>query len=84
MKKVTIYALSTCLWCRKTKKFFEEKNIPFEAVDYDKQDAARQDEMMKEMKSSGCTGSFPFTRIGGACVQGYDPGEFEKLLDEKK
>lgn len=83
MKKVTIYALSTCLWCKKTKKYFEEQKVPFETVDYDKQDDARQAEMMKEMKGAGCTGSFPFTRIGADCVQGYNPEEFEKLLNKK-
>ncbi len=80
MKKVTIYALSTCLWCKKTKKYFEEKKIPFEAVDYDKQDEDRQEKMMQEMRGAGCTGSFPFVNIGGTCVQGYDPEEFERLL----
>lgn len=83
MKKVTIYALSTCLWCRKTKKFFEDKKVPFEAVDYDKQSGDRQAEMLAEMKAAGCSGAFPFTRIGDACVQGYDPGEFERLLEKK-
>lgn len=83
MKKITVYALSTCLWCRKTKKYFEDKKVQFEAVDYDKQDDARQKEIMKEMKAAGCTGSFPFTRIGEACVQGYDPAEFDKHLESK-
>lgn len=83
MKKVIIYALSTCLWCKKTKKYFEEKKVPFEAVDYDKQDDARQEAIMKEIKAEGCNGSFPFTRIGDACVQGYDPDEFDKLLEKK-
>ncbi len=83
MNKVTIYALSTCLWCRKTKKYFEELKVPFEAVDYDKQDEGRQEKMMEEMRAAGCTGSFPFTRIGAACVQGYDPAEFSKLLEKK-
>jgi glutaredoxin len=80
MKKVTIYALSTCLWCKKTKKYFEDKKVPFEVVDYDKQDEDRQEKMMKEMHGAGCTGSFPFVRIGGSCVQGYDPAEFDELL----
>lgn len=83
MKKVTIYALSTCLWCKKTKKYFEEKKMPVDIVDYDKQDEARQEEMMAEMRGAGCTGSFPFVKIGGACVQGYDPQEFEILLEKK-
>jgi len=83
MKKVTIYALSTCLWCRKSKKYFEDRNVPFEAVDYDKQDDAVQEKMMEEMRGAGCTGAFPFIKIGDACVQGYAPDEFEKLLERK-
>ncbi|HNW45028.1 MAG TPA: glutaredoxin family protein [Elusimicrobiales bacterium] len=83
MKKVTIYALSTCLWCKKTKKYFEDKKINFECIDYDKQDEARQEELMAEIKANGGTGSFPFVKIGNACTQGYDPEEFEKLLGNK-
>ncbi|OGR77094.1 MAG: hypothetical protein A2X32_07375 [Elusimicrobia bacterium GWC2_64_44] len=83
MKKVVIYALSTCLWCKKTKKYFDDLKIPYEAIDYDKQDDARQEKIMAEIKKDGCTGSFPFTRIGGACVQGYDPDEFGKQLEKK-
>jgi len=83
MKKVTIYALSTCLWCRKTKKYFEENKVPFETIDYDKQDEDRQEKMMEEMRAVGCGGSFPFVRIGASCVQGYDPAEFDRLLKAK-
>ena len=52
-------------------------------MDYDKQDEAEQERMMAEMKSKGCTGSFPFLKIGEACTQGYNPEEFEKLLGKK-
>lgn len=83
MKKVTIYALSTCLWCKKTKKYFEDRKIEFKAIDYDKQDEARQEELMAEMRAHGGTGSFPFVKIDNACTQGYDPQEFENLLKKK-
>ena len=83
MKKITIYALSTCLWCKKTKKYFDEKKIHYETVDYDKQDEASQQKMMQEMRAAGCSGSFPFLKIGGTCVQGYDPEEFERLIEKK-
>ena len=83
MKKVKLYTLSTCLWCKRTKQFFADRKIPFEAVDYDKQDEARQEELMAEMRAAGGTGSFPFVKIGGASTQGYDPEEFEKLLNDK-
>ncbi|OGS12408.1 MAG: hypothetical protein A2234_02935 [Elusimicrobia bacterium RIFOXYA2_FULL_58_8] len=83
MKKITIYALSTCLWCKKTKKYFEDRNIKFETVDYDKQDEAHQEAMMAEMRAANCSGSFPFLKIGAACTQGYNPEEFDKLLKLK-
>ena len=81
MKKVKMYTLSTCLWCKRTKKFFEDKGIPFECVDYDKVDEAEQEKIMAEMKKNGGGGSFPYVCIGSGVVQGYEPDEFERLLE---
>ena len=39
MKTVSMYTLSTCPWCHKTKQFFTRKNIPFTYIDYDLADA---------------------------------------------
>lgn len=83
MKTIIIYSLSTCLWCKKTKKYFEDRKIQFEVLEYDKQDEARQAAMMAEMRAAGYTGSFPFIKIGKHCTQGYDPQEFETLLNNK-
>lgn len=84
MKKVKIYALSTCLWCKRTKKFFEERDIPFEAIDYDKASEADQERIMAEMRAHGGGGSFPYVCIDSDIVQGYVPDEFERLLECKK
>ena len=35
MNKISMYTLSTCPWCRKTKKFFRDKGISFDFIDYD-------------------------------------------------
>ncbi len=79
MAKVTMYTLSTCPWCRKTKKFFTEHNIPFEFTDYDLADEATQDKIIAEMDAEGATG-FPFVRIGDQIVEGYRPDRFAELL----
>jgi len=34
-KTITIYGLSTCPWCRKTKALFTSSGVPFDYVDYD-------------------------------------------------
>ena len=79
MKKVTLYTLSTCPWCRKARKFFTEHNIPFEFTDYDLADAATQDGIMRELDAEGASG-FPFVRIGGQAVEGYQPDRYAELM----
>lgn len=80
MKEVKMYALSTCLWCKRTKKFFEDRKIPFECVEYDKVDEAEQERIMAKIREKGGRGSFPYVCIGSDAVQGYLPEEFERLL----
>ena len=79
MPKVTMYTLSTCPWCRKTKKFFTEHNIPFESTDYDLADEATQDRIGRELDAAGAT-AFPFVRIGDQVVVGYQPNVYAKLM----
>ena len=61
MKKVTLYTLSTCPWCRKAKKFFTDRNIPFTDTDYDVADEATQGKILKELDAAGATG-FPYAK----------------------
>jgi glutaredoxin len=79
MKKVSMYTLSTCPWCRKTKKFFADHHIPFDFTDYDLADQATQDKIMRELDAEGVNG-FPFVRIGDQVVEGYQPDRYAKLL----
>ncbi|VVB89698.1 Glutaredoxin [uncultured archaeon] len=85
MVKVFMYTLSTCPWCRKTKQFFRDKNIPFEFVDYDLQSEEEQEKIMEEMSRLG-SGSmaFPFVRIGNSIVVGYNPEKYSDLLGLNK
>jgi glutaredoxin len=79
MKKVSMYTLSTCPWCRKTKKYFTEHHIPFEYTDYDLADEATQERITRELDAEGA-GGFPFIRIGDQTVEGYRPDRFAELL----
>jgi glutaredoxin len=79
MAKVTMYTLSTCPWCRKTKKWFTEHQIPFEFTDYDLADEAMQGTIMHELDAAGANG-FPFVRIGDQVVVGYQPEVYAKLM----
>jgi glutaredoxin len=80
MTNVSMYTLSTCPWCRKTKQFFAERHIPFEDIDYDLADEATQDRILRELDAAGASG-FPFVKIGNQIVEGYRPDRYAELLD---
>jgi glutaredoxin len=80
MKKVSMYTLSTCPWCRKTKKFFKDRGISFDFIDYDLASEDEQDRISKDvMKYTGHI-AFPFVRIGDEVVIGYNPEKYEELI----
>ncbi|HOV94281.1 MAG TPA: glutaredoxin family protein [Spirochaetales bacterium] len=79
MKKVSMYTLSTCPWCRKTKKFFTEKGIDFDYIDYDLADDETKDKIDRDMDAHHAH-AFPFVRIGDDYVEGYRPEKYSELL----
>ena len=79
MKKVSMYTLSTCPWCRKTKNFFTEHNIPFTFIDFDLADEITQNRILQETDAAGATG-FPFVRINDEIIVGYQPERYSKAL----
>jgi glutaredoxin len=79
MKKVSMYTLSTCPWCRKTKKYFTERGIPFDFIDYDLADKETQQKIIQELDEKGVSG-FPFVKIDGEIIVGYNPERYAKLL----
>jgi glutaredoxin len=79
MKKISMYTLSTCPWCRKTKKFFTEHNIPFTYIDYDLADEATQQRIGQEVDAAGATG-FPFVKIDNEVIVGYQPDRYASAL----
>lgn len=80
MKKVSMYTLSTCPWCKKTKEFFRERKIPFEYIDYDLASFEEREKILKEMQEQGANG-FPFVKIGDNVVVGYNPEEYSKIME---
>lgn len=80
MKKVLIYTQSTCPWCRKAKKFFKDRDIPFEYVDYDLAGEREQEQIMDEMHKTSGSASFPYVKINGNVVVGYNPKRYLRLM----
>jgi glutaredoxin len=84
MAKVSMYTISTCPVCRKTKEFFRARGIPFDFVDYDLASESEQNKIASEMlKGTGDIG-FPFVRIGNVVVIGFNPERFKQILESEE
>ena len=83
MKKVFMYTLSTCPWCRKTKQFFKDRNVPFDYIDYDLAAEVQQEKIVDEIQKSGVQLAFPFVKINGEIVVGFNPERYAELLGLK-
>lgn len=78
--KIVLYALSTCVWCRKTKQLLEEMGVEYNYVDVDLLEGEEKSRTTEEVKTLNPRCSFPTLAIGGQCVVGYDEQKIKEAL----
>jgi glutaredoxin len=79
--KVFLYALSTCAWCRKTKRWLNESGCAYSYVDVDLVPEAEQETVMDEVRKWNSSCSFPTVVVNDReCLTGYDPARLQETL----
>jgi len=82
LKKVKLYALSTCGWCKKTKKFLDEHNVEYEYEYVDLLTGAERARTMEELMRWNPKRSFPTIVIDdGEVVVGYQEALLREALE---
>jgi glutaredoxin len=66
--KVTLYALSTCVWCKLTKQFLNENNVEYEYIDVDLVDENDKQKIRAIIQDKSGSLSYPTTIIDGKIV----------------
>jgi len=61
--KVTIFALSTCVWCKLTKQFLSDNDVAYEFVDVDLLDENDKSTVHETILSKGGSLSYPTTIV---------------------
>jgi glutaredoxin-like protein NrdH len=75
------YGLSTCVWCKRTRKLLEEHDVAFEFVYVDLLEGEEKEAAKAQMCNFNPKESFPTLVIDGSrCVIGYKPEEIKKAL----
>jgi glutaredoxin-like protein NrdH len=80
--EIFLYALSTCIWCRKTKTFLDDNKIAYSYVFMDELDGDERSTMREQLKKWNPDCSYPTLVVNNnKCIVGFDT---EAILKELK
>lgn len=77
---VHLYALSTCPYCRMTKKFLDEHEVAYEITEVDLLEGDAKDAAVDEVVRLSGGKSFPVLDVDGQVVVGFNKGRMTQVL----
>ncbi len=79
--KILIFTLSTCMWCKKCKRFLGENDMKYRYIDVDRIDQKDKAIILDYLRSNYQERiSYPFLVCEAGHVVGYDPNKYMELL----
>ena len=79
--KVTVFALSTCVWCKLTKQFLSDNGVAYEFVDVDLLDDKDKSKVHETIESKGGSLSYPTTIVDDKTViTGFRKDQLKEVL----
>jgi glutaredoxin len=83
--KILLYALSTCVWCKKTKKLLNELGVAYDYIDVDLLEEKEKEKIKQEVIHWNPKGSYPTIVIdAGKCITGFDEKKIREVLGNEK
>ena len=79
-EKPKVYALSTCPYCKRTRRFLDDHKIAYECIEVDLLDDEKQDEVLEEIEKLTGRRSFPVVLVGKEIIVGHDEAKLKKVL----
>ncbi len=81
---IRVFALSTCVWCKKTRKYLEDHNVAYSYVHVDKLSDEDAELCLQEQLKYAPEESYPLIAIGeNECIVGYDKSKLSNLVKGK-
>ena len=80
--KVLVYALSTCAWCKMTKKFLSDSGVEYEFVDVDLASTQDHEKIRDDIVKKGAEPSYPTIIVDNKTViTGFRKDLLQKALE---
>lgn len=80
-KKVKLYALSTCIHCKKTKELLNKYGAEYGCIDVDKLEGEERRAVLEEVRQFNPSLSFPTLICGDTVIVGYREAEIKDALN---
>ncbi len=82
--KIMLYAISTCVWCKKVKRLLNGLSVDYNYVDVDLLDEEEKAIAEEEVIKWNSLCSFPTLVINNEeCVVGYDEEEIKRKISNE-
>jgi glutaredoxin len=78
--KIRLFALSTCIWCKKTKELLSSMGVAFDFIYVDLLKGNERSEAIAEVKKYNPSTSFPTLIIGERTIIGLREKEIKEAL----
>jgi glutaredoxin-like protein NrdH len=77
---IMMYALSTCGWCKKTKRLLNELGVEYRYTDVDLLEGKNRSMAMTELEHWNPKCTFPTLVIKNKCIVGYKEDEIKEAI----
>ena len=75
------YGISTCVWCKRTRRFLEDQGIAFDYIYVDLLSGQEREVVQAQVRRWNPRASFPIIVVDDSrCVIGYRPEEIKEGL----
>jgi glutaredoxin len=79
--KIVLYALSTCVWCKKVKKLLKKLGVKYSYIFVDELKGKEKEKIIKQLEKWNPRCSFPTVVINNEkCIVGYKEDEIKEAL----
>lgn len=79
--KLSLYTLSTCIWCKMTKKLLNDLGLGYDYVDIDSLEGEEKEKAIEDLKRWNPKCSFPSLVVNNeTCIVGYDDKRIKEAI----
>ena len=77
---VLLFALSTCVWCKKAKNLLTDLDVSYEFINVDELSGQDKSEAIEELEKFNPRCTFPTIVVDGECIVGFKENQIKEAL----